>query len=291
MVLPASYAGYADENYGINIPTVEDYKKLGMTALETFTPYGDIQTGKDAYNAYQQGEYLKALANAGLIGLGYTPFGMIARPVGRLGKRALNAATDPDYRSVGDVLGNPASMPAKDLSSAAAPLSKAAQELSEAAKIAGLMKANRDRYDMKEFFNFVANKEPGSSYFHVSKIPNLDKDNYNYLSSKLDFDDAHRGIFPKGATSKEGAFVVDNPESVLALRQQGGQFGPFSDYKNTYIFRANPDKAQPKFQPMKKTKANDPMVMEGYLPKESITSMEKILTAKNLEEFFRRKKK
>lgn len=123
MVLPASYAGYADENYGINIPTIEDYKKLGMTALETFTPYGDIQTSKDAYNAYQQGEYLKALANTGLIGLGYTPFGMVARPVGRLSKRALNAAVDSDYRSLGDILGNPASMPAKDLSSAAAPLS------------------------------------------------------------------------------------------------------------------------------------------------------------------------
>jgi hypothetical protein len=170
-----------------------------------------------------------------------------------------------------------------------APVRSTAAPLSEAAQIARLMKANKDKYNMKEFFNFVANKEPGSSYFHVSKIPNLDKDNFNYLSSKLDFDDAHKGIFPKGATSKEGAFVVDNPESVLALRQQGGQFGPFSDYKNTYIFRANPDKVQPRFQPMKKTKESDPMVMEGYLPKESITSMEKILTAKNLEEFFRRK--
>jgi len=104
MVLPASYAGYADEDYGISIPTVEDYKKLGKFAAETFTPYGDIQTGKDAYNAYQQGEYLKALANAGLIGLGYTPFGMVARPVGRLGKRVLRdkdmlvpALTDKDY--------------------------------------------------------------------------------------------------------------------------------------------------------------------------------------------------
>ena len=87
MVLPASYAGYTDEDYGISIPTVEDYKKLGKFAAETFTPYGDIQTGKDAYNAYQQGEYLKALANAGLIGLGYTPFGLVARPVGRLAKR------------------------------------------------------------------------------------------------------------------------------------------------------------------------------------------------------------
>jgi len=87
MVLPASYAGYADEDYGISIPTVEDYKKLGKFAAETFTPYGDIQTGKDAYNAYQQGEYLKALANVGLIGLGYTPFGLVARPVGRLAKR------------------------------------------------------------------------------------------------------------------------------------------------------------------------------------------------------------
>ena len=47
MVLPASYAGYADDEYGISIPTVEDYKKLGKFAAETFTPYGDIQTGKD----------------------------------------------------------------------------------------------------------------------------------------------------------------------------------------------------------------------------------------------------
>jgi len=89
MVLPASYAGYADDEYGISIPTVEDYKKLGKFVAETFTPYGDIQTGKDAYNAYQQGEYLKALANAGLLGLGYTPFGMMARPLGRLAKRTL----------------------------------------------------------------------------------------------------------------------------------------------------------------------------------------------------------
>ena len=78
--------------------------QVGKFAAETFTPYGDIQTGKDAYNAYQQGEYLKALANAGMIGLGYTPLGLVARPAGRLAKRVLRdkdmlapALTDKDY--------------------------------------------------------------------------------------------------------------------------------------------------------------------------------------------------
>jgi|TARA_R100000084_G_C4601134_1_gene123285 hypothetical protein len=166
MVLPASYAGYADEDYGINIPTVEDYKKLGKFAAETFTPYGDIQTGKDAYNAYQQGEYLKALANAGLIGLGYTPFGLVARPIGRLGKRALNAAVDPDYRSLGDILGNPASMPYRGVGADVGPLSNP-----EIRKILEEKKRLQKEYGDDTQINF-----------HTSMAEELDPNTFRYKS-------------------------------------------------------------------------------------------------------------
>ena len=249
MVLPASYAGYADDEYGISIPTVEDYKKLGKFAAETFTPYGDIQTGKDAYNAYQQGEYLKALANAGLLGLGYTPFGMVARPVGRLGKRALNAAVDPDYRSVGDVLGNPASMPARDLSAAVAPLSKAAQELSEAAQVNKLIADNKNKFNTKDFYEFSRKKfrqkymnefdnDPSMQFMslmHSSKRPDLTLDNFNFGSSKTkDFSDAlkHKGIAPDPvfAQGQGGIFAKQVAEADNFLTDPY-----YKNYLNRYI--------------------------------------------------------
>ena len=67
-------------NKGKALPTPEDIKFM----LETFTPYGDVQTAKDASTAFQEGRYLDAAGNAALIGLGYTPLGPLARPAGRL---------------------------------------------------------------------------------------------------------------------------------------------------------------------------------------------------------------
>lgn len=72
--------------------------------LETFTPLGDVQTAKDASKAFQEGRYLDAAGNAALIAAGYTPLGPLARPAGRLAKRAMRdkdmllpALTDKDY--------------------------------------------------------------------------------------------------------------------------------------------------------------------------------------------------
>ena len=235
-------------------------------------------------SALREGDYKTAGLNAALLGAEVLPVGKLAAP---LAKRVYNAAVDSDYRSIGDVLGKPASMPARDLSSAAAPLSKAAQELSEAAQMSRLIKANRDRYNMDELFNFVANKKPGPYYFHISARPDLTKDNFDYLSSKIDFDGAHSALFPKGATGRAGAFVTGDAANIRALRQQQGPRGPFNEHTHSYIFRANPDKVSPKFQPMRKKYTSDPTVMEGFLPQESIVDMEKVMTLKNLEDYFR----
>ena len=88
------------ENKGRGLPTAKDIK----TMLETFTPYGDVQTAKDANRAFQEGRYLDAAGNAALIAAGYTPLGPLARPAGRLAKRAMRdkdmllpALTDKDY--------------------------------------------------------------------------------------------------------------------------------------------------------------------------------------------------
>lgn len=82
----------------------EDILNAGKTVLETFTPLGDVQTAKDTYNAYKQGNMKEAAGNAALLALGYTPFGPLARPAGRLAKRVARdkdmlvpAMTDKDY--------------------------------------------------------------------------------------------------------------------------------------------------------------------------------------------------
>jgi len=218
MVLPASYAGYADDEYGINIPTVEDYKKLGKFAAETFTPYGDIQTGKDAYNAYQQGEYLKALANAGLIGLGYTPFGLVARPVGRLGKRALNAAVDPDYRSLNDILGKPTSMPARNLSSAAAPLSKPSNYYVHYSKYPGMMSKrnyiygnrNTSQHLDQAMHKNILPEETTQRYQMLEYLDNLRAINPNDPLVKMQPADAFRELAKRGSLNPafDSAFVT-----------------------------------------------------------------------------------
>jgi len=82
----------------------EDVLKAGKTALETFTPLGDVKTAQEAYAAYQRGDIGEAALNSALIALGYTPLGPLARPLGRLGKRVIRdkdmllpALTDKDY--------------------------------------------------------------------------------------------------------------------------------------------------------------------------------------------------
>jgi len=88
------------QNQGKKLPTAKDIQFM----LETFTPYGDVQTAKDASKAFQEGRYLDAAGNAALIAAGYTPLGPLARPVGRLAKRVardkdmiIPALTDKDY--------------------------------------------------------------------------------------------------------------------------------------------------------------------------------------------------
>jgi len=88
------------QNQGKKLPTAKDIQFM----LETFTPYGDVQTAKDASKAFQEGRYLDAAGNAALIAAGYTPLGPLARPAGRLAKRVardkdmiIPALTDKDY--------------------------------------------------------------------------------------------------------------------------------------------------------------------------------------------------
>jgi len=86
------------------LPNAEEAKIAGKFLAETFTPYGDVQTAQDANKAFQEGRYLDAAGNAALIAAGYTPLGPLARPAGRLAKRAMRdkdmllpALTDKDY--------------------------------------------------------------------------------------------------------------------------------------------------------------------------------------------------
>ena len=83
---------------------IQQLKNIGVGALETFTPLGDVQTAKDASKAFQEGRYFDAAGNAALIAAGYTPLGPLVRPAGRLAKRVvrdkdmlLPALTDKDY--------------------------------------------------------------------------------------------------------------------------------------------------------------------------------------------------
>ena len=61
-------------------------------------------------SALEEGDYKTAGLNAALLGAEALPFGKLAGP---LAKRVYNAAVDSDYRSIGDILGNPVSMPNK----------------------------------------------------------------------------------------------------------------------------------------------------------------------------------
>ena len=65
-----------------------------------------INTG----SALREGDYKKAALNAALLGAEVLPIGKLGGP---LAKRVYNAAVDSDYRSLGDILGKPTSMPAR----------------------------------------------------------------------------------------------------------------------------------------------------------------------------------
>jgi len=69
----------------------EKIKNRLVSIAEATTPLGDVQTGIDAKTAYDEGRYLDALGNAGMIGLGYTPFGPLAK-AGKAGYKSLNQA-------------------------------------------------------------------------------------------------------------------------------------------------------------------------------------------------------
>ena len=241
-------------------------------------------------SALREGDYKTAGLNAALLGAeAFPPLKWGAKGINRLAKSsALKGALHPAMWKQGqytkDQLGD---MWKTFQGEPVGPLAVGAAPLSEAAQISRLMKANRNKYNMDEFFNFVANKKPGPYYFHSSTRPDLTKDNFDYLSSKIDFDGAHRALFPKEATGRAGAFVTGDAANIRALRQQQGPYGPFKEHTNSYIFRANPDKVLPKFQLMRKKYTNDPTVMEGFLPQESIIGIEKVMTPKNLEDYFR----
>jgi len=244
-------------------------------------------------SALREGDYKTAGLNAALLGAeAFPPLKWGAKGINRLaGSPALKGVLHPamwkqgQYAKdqAGDMWKTFQGKPVGPLSAGA----NIAPSLSEAQQINNLMKANRNKYDMDKFYSFVANKKPGPYYFHSSTRPDLTKDNFDYLSSKIDFDDAHRALFPKEATGRAGAFVTGDAANIRALRQQQGPYGPFKKHTNSYIFRVNPDKVSPKFQPMRKKYTSDPTVMEGFLPQESIIGIEKVMTPKNLEDYFR----
>jgi hypothetical protein len=69
----------------------EKIKNRLVSIAEATTPLGDVQTGIDAKTAYDEGRYLDAAGNAAMIGLGYTPFGPLAK-AGKAGYKSLNQA-------------------------------------------------------------------------------------------------------------------------------------------------------------------------------------------------------
>ena len=100
--------GYLAENaYRQSDENRERIKNRLISIAEATTPLGDVQTGIDAKTAYDEGRYLDAAGNAAMIGLGYTPLGPLARPLGRLAKRVnrdkdmlIPALKDKDYREL-----------------------------------------------------------------------------------------------------------------------------------------------------------------------------------------------
>jgi len=100
--------GYLSENAYRQSPEFKEKIKNRLVSIaEATTPLGDVQTAKDAKKAYNEGRYLDALGNAGMIAAGYTPLGPLARPLGRLAKRVnrdkdmfIPAIKDKDYRDL-----------------------------------------------------------------------------------------------------------------------------------------------------------------------------------------------
>ena len=80
--------GYLSENAYRQSPEFKEKIKNRLVSIaEATTPLGDVQTARDAKKAYDEGRYLDALGNAGMIAAGYTPLAPLAK-----GAKALNQA-------------------------------------------------------------------------------------------------------------------------------------------------------------------------------------------------------
>ena len=207
-----------DRKYGTNL--AEGMYQGDYNLRKLIKDVSPIGAAMNVGSALEEGDYKKAGLNVGLLGLETLPVSKALSKVGApLANRVYNAAVDSDYRSLGDILGKPTSMPARNLSSAAAPLSEAAQ-------VNNLIANNADKFNTKDFYEFSRKKfrqkymdefdnDPSMQFMslmHSSKRPDLTLDNYDFGSTKTkNFSDAlkHKAIAPDPIFNKgyEGLFA------------------------------------------------------------------------------------
>jgi len=201
------------QNQGKKLPTAKDIQFM----LETFTPYGDVQTAKDASKAFQEGRYLDAAGNAALIAAGYTPLGPLARPAGRLAKRVardkdmiIPALTDKDY----------AGMVARETIMGRGPLAgKSVGSMSIddlVAKRAEIMKQATEDYG----------ERMGATIHSTNYAGPLDVNNFRYRKPNIPGKSNEPGIFTHSPTDptdygkrKFAVLYKDKPGNYVASKQ------------------------------------------------------------------------
>ena len=166
-------------------------------------------------SALEEGNYKTAGLNAALLAAEALPVGKL---VGPLAKRVYNAATDPDYRSIGDILGNPVSMPARDLSSAAAPLSKPYNYYVHYSKYPGMMNKRKYIYGNRNTSQHLDQamhqkllpEEKIQRYQMLEYLDNLKAINPNDPLVKMQPADAFRELAKRGPLNPafDSAFVT-----------------------------------------------------------------------------------
>jgi len=164
-------------------------------------------------SALGEGDYKTAGLNAALLGAEVLPFGKLAGP---LAKRVYNAAIDPDYRSIGDILGNPVSMPYK--AAGAAPLSKPYNYYVHYSKYPGMMSKRKYIYGNRNTSQHLDQamhqkllpEETTQRYQMLDYLDELRQINPNDPLLKMQEADAYRELAKRGNLNPafDSAFVT-----------------------------------------------------------------------------------
>ena len=180
-----------------------------------------INTG----SALREGDYKKAALNAALLGAEVLPIGKLAGP---LTKRVYNAAVDSDYRSLGDILGNPTSMPYK--AAGAAPLSKPYNYYVHYSKYPGMMSKrnyiygnrNTSQYLDPAMHKNILPEETTQRYQMLEYLDNLKAINPNDPLVKMQVADAYRELAKRGNLNPafDSAFVtgIDHAKNLAKYK-------------------------------------------------------------------------